>query len=155
MYEGTGVRNEFGRLAPPKSSRLTSKITAPNVEQGYAKSNSSQYKNYKGEVAVTKNGRVVGWGSLYDDNNNQGNVFVNNSGGQFNDLNNGQNSWVRSGANNAGYAVNWNGYAGGLGTVDLSKNSTPPSTPRDRDRDRPWPSYRYYTETSSFAGPSV
>lgn len=155
VYEGTGVRNGYDRLAPPKTSSLTSKIQAPDVQQGYAKSNSSQYNEYKGEVAVTKNGKVVGWGSLYDDKNSKGQVYVNNNGGQFNDLNNGNNSWVRSGGNNAGYTVNWNGYAGGLGAVDLTKSPKPnnPSSSPTPPYTRSLPSY--YTETSSFAGPSV
>lgn len=156
LYAGKGERNSQGRLAAPQTSSYSRVIQAPNVEQGYAKSNNSQYSDYKGEVAIYKNGSVVGWGSLYDDKNNKGQVYVNNNGGQFNDLNNGKNSWVRSGGNNAGYGVNWNGYAGGLGAVDLTKSpkqNNPPSNPTPPPYNWSWP--RYYTETSSFAGPSV
>jgi hypothetical protein len=43
LYEGKGERNSQGRLAPPQTSSYRKVIQAPNVEQGYAKSNSSQY----------------------------------------------------------------------------------------------------------------
>jgi hypothetical protein len=152
VYEGKGERNDQGRLAPPKTSSYSTVIQAPNVEQGYAKSNNSQYSNYKGEVAIYNNGKVVGWGSLYDNDDQKGQVYVNSDGGNFSDLNNGGSSWIRNGADNAGYSVGWNQYSGGLGTVDLSRIPTPNPTPSPSPRPT---HYRYYTETSSFAGTSV
>jgi hypothetical protein len=151
VYQGKGERNEYGRLAPPTSSGLNNKITAPDVRQSYAQSNSSQYNNYRGEVAVQKDGKVVGWGSLYTDESGGGNVFVNQEGISSREIANRTDNWIRDNARESGYYVQWNQYAGGLGTVDLNKRtSSPPSKPQ-----RPRPQIRYFTETSSFAGPSV
>lgn len=158
VYEGQGVENAQGRLAPPKTSGLNDKIQVPNVVQGYAKSNSSQYKIYQGEVAITQNGKVVGWGSLYDDNYGKGHVYVNREGIHSSEIANGKDSWIRDNAKDSGYSVDWNSYAGGLGQVDLSKKPSDP--PRNPPRDTASPPYawsqpRYYTETASFAGVSV
>lgn len=154
VYEGIGERNNQDRLAPPKNSSWSKVIEAPKVEQGYAKSSSSQYSSYKGEVAITKNGKVVGWGSLYDDNQDKGHVYVNKEGVNSRDIiGNGKDSWIRDNAKGSGYSVDWNGYAGGLGQVDLNKTASNP--PRNPPRDRDTRPSRYFTEVTSFAGPSV
>lgn len=160
VYQGQGIENAQGRLAPPKEAGLNRKIEAPNVVQGYAQSNSSQFNNYKGEVAITQNGKVVGWGSLYDDNNAKGHVYVNSDGVKSKDIiKNGKDSWIRDNAKGTGFSVDWNPYAGGLGQVDLTKQpsnppANPPTTPTPPRYTPPstWDSPRYYTETSSFAG---
>lgn len=159
MYSGNGVRNSYGRLAPPSGIASSTGIQAPTVTQGYAATSSGTFNQYKGEVAITQNGRMLGWGTLYDSQSGLGHVFVNGNGGAFNQYTNNSSSWIRGSAQQQGVNVQWTGYNGGLGSVNLTQSQpNPPTPPSPTPTPPPYrpPVYyspvSYYTTTSSYAG---
>lgn len=80
IYSGTGVRDDNGRLAPPKGSVDTPVTPPPYKQDNYGNQNektaSQGYTNAWGDVAIVNDvGDLIGWGTLYTDGNNKGVVI--------------------------------------------------------------------------------